>query len=122
MDLYSSTSTQRPKELSGSATPPPPKAAITERQQLGQTRAEKVVPESKTPSASASGSQTETVGQTGDGAALELLEQPQKVPEPVVQHQTALENPEQPQPTQSSKSQNLQKLVGPPRNQLEVLD
>jgi hypothetical protein len=45
MDLYSSASMQRPEELSGGATPPPPKAAITEWQVLGQTRAEKVVPE-----------------------------------------------------------------------------
>jgi hypothetical protein len=84
MDLYSSASTQRPEELSGGAISSPPKAAITERQQLGQTRAEKVVPESKTPSASAPDPQTETMGQAGDGGAPELPEQPQKVPEPAV--------------------------------------
>jgi hypothetical protein len=74
MDLYSSASTQRPEELSGGATPPPPKATITKRQVLGQTRAKKVVPESQTPSASAPGPQTKTLGQAGDGGALELLE------------------------------------------------
>jgi hypothetical protein len=76
MDLYSSTSTQRPEELSGGATPPPPKVAITEQQVLGQTRVEKVVLESQTPSASAPGPQTETLGQAGDGGAQELSEQP----------------------------------------------
>jgi hypothetical protein len=62
MDLYSSASTQRLEELSGGATPPPPKAAITEWQVLGQTRAEKVVLESQMPSASAPGPQTKTLG------------------------------------------------------------
>jgi hypothetical protein len=89
MDLYSSASTQRPEELSGGATPPPPKVATTEQQVRGQTRAEKVVPESQTPSASAPGPQTETLGQAGDGGAQELPKQPQKVPEPAVQHQPA---------------------------------
>jgi hypothetical protein len=84
MDLYSSALMQRPEELSSGATPPPPKATNTERQVLGQTRAEKVVPESQMSSASAPGPQTETLGQTGDGGALELPEQPQKVPEPAV--------------------------------------
>jgi hypothetical protein len=78
MDLNSSASI-RPEELSGGATPPPPKAAITEWKVLGQTRAEKVVPESQTPSASAPGPQTKTLGHAGDGGAPELPEQPQKV-------------------------------------------
>jgi hypothetical protein len=34
MDLYSSASTQRPEELSGDATLPPPNIAITEQQVL----------------------------------------------------------------------------------------
>jgi hypothetical protein len=55
MDLYSSASTQRPEELSGGATPPPPNATITKWQVLGQTRAEKVVLESQTPLAYAPG-------------------------------------------------------------------
>jgi hypothetical protein len=84
MDLCSSASTQRPEELSGNATPPPPKAAITERQVLGQTRVEKVVLESQTPSTSALGPQTKTLEQSGDGGTTELPEQPQKVLEPAV--------------------------------------
>jgi hypothetical protein len=98
MDLYSSASTQRPEEMSGGATPPPPKTVITERQVLRQTRAERVVPESQAPSASAPGLQTETLGQVGDGGALELTEQPQEAPQPEGQHQPALENLEQPRP------------------------
>jgi hypothetical protein len=69
MDLYSFASTQRPEELFGGATPPPPKTAITEQQVLGQTRAERVVPESQAPLASAPSPQTETLGQAGDGGA-----------------------------------------------------
>jgi hypothetical protein len=99
MDLYSSALTQRPEELSGSATPPPPKTAITERQVLGQIRAERVVPKSQAPLSSAPSPQTETLGQAGDGGTPELAKQPQVAPQPEAQHQPALENPEQPQPT-----------------------
>jgi hypothetical protein len=93
MDIYSSASTQRPEELSSGATLPPPKTAITERQVLGQTRAERVVPESQAPSASAPGPQTETLGQAGDGGAPELTEQPQEAPQLEGQHQPAPKNP-----------------------------
>jgi hypothetical protein len=76
MDLYSSASTQRPEELSGGATLPPPKTVIAEQQVLEQTRAERVVPELQAPSAYAPGPQTEVLGQAGDGGAPELPEQP----------------------------------------------
>jgi hypothetical protein len=92
--LYSYASTQRPEELSGGATPPPPNTAIAERQVLEQTRAERVVPEPQAPSTSAPGPQTKILGQAGDGGAPELPEQPLKAPEPAVQHQPAPENPE----------------------------
>jgi hypothetical protein len=98
MDLYSSASTQRPEELSGGATTPPPDTAIMKQQVLEQTRAERVVPESQAPSTSAPGLQTEVSVQTEDSGAPELPEQPQKVPEPAVQHQPASKNLEQPQP------------------------
>jgi hypothetical protein len=76
MDLYSSTSTKRPKEPSGGATLPPPKTAIAEQQVLEQTRAERVVSELQAPSASAPGPQTKVLGQAGDGGAPELPKQP----------------------------------------------
>jgi hypothetical protein len=76
MDLYSSASTQRLKELSGGATLPPPNTAITEQQVLEQSRAERVVPELQVPSASAPSLQTKVLEQAGDGGAPELLEQP----------------------------------------------
>jgi hypothetical protein len=82
MDLCSSTSTQRPEELSGGATPPPPNTAITEQQVLGQTRAERVVPESQAPSTSAPGPQTKILGQAEDGGAPELMKQPHEAPQP----------------------------------------
>jgi hypothetical protein len=81
MNLYSSASTQRPEELSGSATRPPPNTAIAEQQVLEQTRAERVVSELQAPSASAPDPLTEVVGQAGDRGALELIEQPQEAPE-----------------------------------------
>jgi hypothetical protein len=76
MNLYSSASTQRQKELSGGATQPPPNTAIAEQQVLEQTRAERVVSELQAPSASTPGLLTKVVGQAGDGGALELIEQP----------------------------------------------
>jgi hypothetical protein len=97
MDLYSSASTQRPEELSGGATPSPPKTAITEQQVLGQTRVERVVLELQAPSASTPGPQTETLGQAGDGGAPELTKEPHEAPQPEGQHQPAPENLEQPQ-------------------------
>jgi hypothetical protein len=66
MNLYSSASTQRPEELSGGATLPPPNTAIAEQQVLEQTIAERVVPELQAPTASAPGPQTEVLGQAGD--------------------------------------------------------
>jgi hypothetical protein len=78
MDLYSSASTQRLEELFGGETPPPPNTAIAEQQVLGQTRAERVVPESQAPSASVPGRQTKIFGQAGDGGDPELTEQPQE--------------------------------------------
>jgi hypothetical protein len=94
MDLYSSASTQRLEELSGGATTPPPDTAIIEQEVLEQTNAERVVPESQAPSASAPGLQTEVSVQIEDSGAPELPEQPQKVPEPAVQHQPAPKSPE----------------------------
>jgi hypothetical protein len=105
MDLYSSASTQRPEELSGGVTSPPPNTTITEQQVLGQTRAERVVPESQAPSAPVPGPQTEILAQTGDGGAPELTEQPQEAPQPKGQHQPTLENPEQPQSTSLKQKQ-----------------
>jgi hypothetical protein len=96
MDLYSSASTQRPEELSGGATLPPPNTAITEQQVLEQTIVERVVPKLQAPTASAPGPQTEVLGQAGDPRAIELPEQPREAPEPEGQHQPALENQEQP--------------------------
>jgi hypothetical protein len=142
MDLYSSASTQRPEELSGGATLPPPNTAIAEQQVLEQTIAERVVPELQAPSASALGPQTEVLGQAGDDGAPKLPEQLREALGPEGQHQPAPENqeqPSQPQKTknspsrpqktknspsrpQSSNPQNLQRLMGPPRSQLEVLD
>jgi hypothetical protein len=60
---------------------------------------ERVVPELQAPTASTPGPQTEVLGQAGDDRAPELLEQPREAPEPEGQHQPALENQEQPQPT-----------------------
>jgi hypothetical protein len=96
--LYSSASTQRLEELSGSVTLPPPNTAITEQQVLEQTIAEGVVPELQAPTASAPGPQTKILGQAGDPRAPELPKQPREAPEPEGQHQPALENQEQPQP------------------------
>jgi hypothetical protein len=98
MDLYSSPSIQRPEELSGGATPPPPNTTIAEQQVLEQTIAERVVPELQAPSASAPGPQTEVLGQVGDDGALELPEQPWEAPGLEGQHQPAPKNQEQPQP------------------------
>jgi hypothetical protein len=78
---YSSASTQRPEELFGSATPPPPNTVIAEQQVLEQTIAEKVVPELQAPTTSAPGPQTEALGQAEDPRALELPEQPWEAPE-----------------------------------------
>jgi hypothetical protein len=112
MDLYSSTSTQRPEELSGGATAPPLDTTITEQQVLEQSRAERVVPESQALSASAPGLQTKVSVQTEDSEAPKLPEQPQKVPELAVQHQPAPENPEQPQPTLEQQVPKSTKVGG----------
>jgi hypothetical protein len=96
MDLYSSALTQRPEELSGGATLPPPNTAIAEQQVLEQTRVERIVPELQSPSASAPSPQTKVLGQAGDGGALELPKQQWEAPEPEGQHQPTLENQEQP--------------------------
>jgi hypothetical protein len=82
MDLYSSTSTQRPEELSSGATLPPPNIAIAEQQVLEQTMAERVVPELQAPTASAPRPQTKVLGQAGDPRAPKPPEQPQEAPEP----------------------------------------
>jgi hypothetical protein len=97
MDLYSSTSTQRPEELSGGATLPPPNTAIAEQQVLEQTIEERIVLELQAPSASAPGPQTKVLGRAGDDGALELPKQPREAPGPEGQHQSAPENQEQPQ-------------------------
>jgi hypothetical protein len=86
MNLYSSASTQRPKELFSGATLPPPNTAIAEQQVLEQTRAEGVVPELQAPLASALDPQTEVLGEARDGGGPELSEQPQEAPEPEGQH------------------------------------
>jgi hypothetical protein len=112
MDLYSSASTQRPEELSGGATLPPPNTAITEQQVLEQTRAERVVPELQAPSASAPSPQTEVLGQAGDGGAPELPKQPWAALEPEGQHQPAPENQEQPQPASEQQVPKSAEVVG----------
>jgi hypothetical protein len=63
MDLYSSTLTQRPEELSNGATLPPLNTTIAEQQVLEQTMAERVIPELQAPTTSAPGPQTEVLGQ-----------------------------------------------------------
>jgi hypothetical protein len=82
MDLYSSALIQRPEELSGSATLPPPNTAIAEQQVQEQTIAERVVPELQAPTTSTPGPQTEVLGQARDDGAPELPEQPWDTPEP----------------------------------------
>jgi hypothetical protein len=56
--LYSSASTQKPEELSSSATPPPTNTASTEQQVQEQIRADRVVPKPLSPSTTALGPQT----------------------------------------------------------------
>jgi hypothetical protein len=55
--LYSSASTQKPEELSGSATPPSNNTANTEQQVQEQIRVDRVVPKPQAPSTAAPGPQ-----------------------------------------------------------------
>jgi hypothetical protein len=112
MDLYSSASTQRPEELSGGATLPPPNTAIAEQQVLEQTIAERVVPKLQAPTTSAPGPQTKVLGHAGDPRVIELSEQPQEALEPEGQHQPALENQEQPQLASEQQFSKPAEVVG----------
>jgi hypothetical protein len=105
MDLYSSASTQRLEELSGSATLPPPNTTIAKQKVLEQTRAERVFLELQASSASAPGPQTEVLGQVGDDGAPQLPEPPREAPEPEGQHQPAPEDQEQPEPASENQEQ-----------------
>jgi hypothetical protein len=90
--LYSSASTQKLEELSGSATPPPTNTANTEQQVQEQIRADRVVPEPQAPSTAAPSPQT----------ALEDPKQPRPAPERQVPKTTEVGNTTE-EPTGSAK-------------------